>query len=134
MSAPEFTKVEVPQGRFIGWGKKGQSVTVKVMTYDPNGGKDFNGNICPQMVGTLTEEADNYRDKGTTHERLPAGELVTVTAGVANLKRGLQAADPHPGDLVRMTFTDTYKTANGDGKVIEVQIARASLAVSAEDV
>lgn len=131
---PEFKTIEVPQGRFIGWGQKGQCITVKVMSYDPNGGKDFNGNICPQMIGTLTDDADNYKDKGTAKERLDAGELVTVTAGVANLKRGLMAAEPTPNDIVRMTFTDTYKTANGDGKVIEVQIARATQSVTADDV
>jgi hypothetical protein len=122
---PEFQDVDIPQGAFIGWGKQGQTVTVTVASFDPTGGSDFNNNPCPLLVGTLTEAADNYRDQGTTHEQLDAGELVTITAGQANLKRGLLAADPKPGDIVRMIFTDTYKTASGTGKTIKVQIARS---------
>jgi hypothetical protein len=133
---PEFTKVDVPNGRFIGFAAKGQVVTVKVQSYDPNGATDFNGNVCPRLDGVLTEDCDNYTDLRNIPklERLKAGELVQVTAGLTNLRRGLNAAEPKPGDLVRMSFTDTYKTANGDGKVIEVQIARAEHSVTADDV
>lgn len=131
----EFTKVEVPRGQFIGWGPKpGQVVTVKVTSFDPTGGSDANDKPCPQMVGTLIGEADSYRDQGATKTHLPDGELVTVTAGIANLKAGLAAADPKPGDTVRMDFNDTYKTAKGTGKVIEVSIARASQSVTADDI
>jgi len=119
----EFKKVEVPQGRFIGWGKKGQSVTIDVLDFDPTGGSDFNNNACPQVTGTLVEDCDNYRDKGTTKERIKAGELVAVTCGQANLRKGILICDPKRGDLVRLTFTDTYETAKGDGKVIEVEHA-----------
>lgn len=130
----EFKTIDVPTGRFISWGKLDQCVTVKVVSYDPVGGRDFQNNICPQLIGTLTEDADNYRDKGAVHERLPAGEMVTVNGGVANLKKGLLLADPKPGDLVRMTYVDTYKTAQGDGKVIKVEHARGEPgAVSADD-
>ena len=59
--------------------------------------------------------------------------MVTVNGGVANLKKGLLLADPKPGDLVRMTFVDTYKTAQGDGKVIKVEHAPASAVVTADD-
>lgn len=130
---PDFEKVEVPQGRFIGWGRKGQRVTVKVMSFDPTSGSDFSGKSCPQLIGELTESCTNYKDKGTVEETLDAGELVTVTAGLANLKRGLLAADPKVGDIVRMTFSDTYKTANGDGKVIDVEIARVRQTVSEDE-
>jgi hypothetical protein len=123
---PEFQRVDIPQGRFIGWGKQGQTITVNVISFDPTGGTDFNGNICPQMVGTLVERADNYKDKGTTHEVLDAGEMVTVSGGVANLKRGLLAADPKPGDIVRMTFSGEYSTGKGTGKTIDVEIARGA--------
>lgn len=132
---PEFQDIEVARGRYIGWGRQGQTVTVRVDSYDPVGGTDANDRPCPQLVGTLTEAADNYRERGTVHERLDTGELVTVTAGIANLKAGLLAADPHPGDLVRMEFADTYKTAKGTGKVIKVQIARGNpAAVTADDI
>jgi len=130
----DFKTIDVPTGRFISWGKLDQQVTVRVVSFDPTGGRDFQNNICPQLIGTLTEACDNYRDKGATHERLDAGEMVTVNGGVANLKKGLLMADPKPGDLVRMTYVDTYKTAQGDGKVIKVEHAPSEpAAVSADD-
>lgn len=128
-----FQTIEVPAGLFISWGRKGQQVTVRAVSFDATGGEDLNGKVCPQLVGELTEDCDNYRDRGASHERLSAGEMVTIQGNVANLKKGLLIADPHPGDLVRMTFADTYKTAKGEGKVIKVEIARASGAVSEED-
>lgn len=131
----EFTKVEVARGDFIGWASKPpQTVIVKVQSFDPLGGTDANDKPCPQLVGTLTEDTVSYRNQGTEKRDVKAGDLVTVTAGIANLKAGLLAADPKPGDVVKMDFNDTYKTAKGTGKVIEVLIARASLAVSADDV
>ena len=133
---PEFEKVEIPRGKFIGWAKKPpQLVTIKVMSFDPTGGTDGNGRICPQMIGTLTEACDNYREAGTVKERLEADELVTLQAGIVNLKKGLLQADPKPGDIVRMDFNDTYPTTNGNpGKVIEVLIARAAQTVKASDI
>src|SRR5690554_1006605 len=104
MSKYEFEKVEVPVGRYIGWGRKGQQVTIKVLSFDPNGGKDYNGNVCPQLVGTLVEPAETYSARGASRDELPAGELVTVTASIVNLKRGLLAANPQPGDIVQMTY------------------------------
>lgn len=130
----EFKTIEVPTGKFISWGKLNQQVTVRTVAFDPTGGRDFNNNICPQLIGTLTEACDNYRERGTVHERLEAGEMVTINAGVANLKKGLLMADPKPGDLIRLTFTDTYKTAQGDGKVIKVEHAPGEQAVTADDV
>jgi hypothetical protein len=131
----EFTKVEVARGDFIGWAPKPpQTVIVKVQSFDPLGGTDANDKPCPQMVGTLTEDTKSYRDNGATVRDLKAGDLVTVTAGIANLKAGLLAADPKPGDIVKMDFNDVYKTAKGTGKVIDVLIARASQAVTADDV
>lgn len=120
---PEWKKVDVPQGRFIGWGKKGQQVTIDVLDYQPNGGTDFNNNQCPLVTGTLVDDCDNYTDKGTKHERLKAGELVSVTCGQANLRKGMLACDPKRGDLVRLTYTDTYTASKGEGKVIEVEHA-----------
>lgn len=128
----EFQKVEVPVGRFIGWGPaKGpsdppQTVTVNVLDFDPTGGRDFNDQPCPQLVGTLVDDCDNYRDKGTTHERIKAGELVNVTGATANLRKGLLIADPKRGDLVRMTYNDTYEAAKGQGKVVQVEVARGA--------
>jgi hypothetical protein len=136
---PTFKKVEVPVGKFIGWGPASgpstppQQVTLRVLNFDEVGGRDFNGNTCPQLVGTLTEPCTNYRDKGATKETIPGGELVTVTAGTANLRKGLLIANPSRDDVVRMTYDDTYKTANGDGKVITVEHAKAEGGSVGED-
>lgn len=130
MAEDGYEKVEVPQGRFIGWAAKvtkpPQEVIVKVLEYDPEGGKTANGTIVPQFSGTLVRDATNYRDKGTERETLNAGELVTVTCGIANLRKGIKAAEPKPGDTVKMVFSDTYETRDGTGKVIEVYIKRGS--------
>jgi hypothetical protein len=130
---PEYKTIDVPTGLFIGWGKVGQQVTLRVVTFDATGGTDAQGRTCPQLIGTLTEDCDNYRERGTVHERLKAGEMVTVNAGLANLKKGLLIADPKPGDLVRMTFVDTYKTAQGEGKVIKVEHAKGEPQAVNED-
>lgn len=127
-----YEKVEVPQGRFIGWGRKPtdppQTVIVKVTEYDEEGGKTPppNSRTVPQFSGTLVEDATNYRDGGTEKEEIKAGELVTVTCGIANLRKGIKAAEPRPGDTVKLVFNDTYATAEGTGKVIEVFIKRGS--------
>jgi hypothetical protein len=129
----QFRTIDVPTGLFISWGKLGQQVTLRVVSFDPTGGRDVNDKVCPQLIGTLTEACDNYREHGTVHERVAEGEMVTVNAAVANLKKGLLICDPKKGDLVRLTFADTYKTAKGDGKVIKVEHAPAPAGVSEED-
>ena len=128
-----WENIEVPQGTFIGWGKIGQTVTGKVLSYAPEGATDFGGNPCPQLVIELTEAATNYKDKGATSETLDAGEFATITAGQANLKRNLNAATLNAGDLVRITFDDTYKTPSGEGKSFKVQVARGAAVTPAED-
>jgi hypothetical protein len=123
----EFKKVEVPVGTFIGWGMKAtsppQQVTIDVLDYDEFGGKDFNGNVCPQLAGTLVEDCVNYRDKGSTKETLKAGAMVQVTCGLANLKRAIKACEPQRADLVRMTHSEDIKVSDGTVKVIEVEHA-----------
>lgn len=121
----EWNTVEIPRGTFLSFAKKGQVFTVKVVSFDPAGGRDFNDGICPQLVGTLTEDADNYRDKGTTHEALKAGTLVTINAGLYDVRKGLLIADPKPGDLVRMTYEADEKVDKGTVKRIKVEHARA---------
>jgi hypothetical protein len=134
---PEFTKVEVPRGQFWGWAvKPPQEVTVKAVSYDPTGGTDANDKPVPRLIGTLLEPTTSYRDKGTTPVKMDAGELVTIEGGVANVKSGLLAADPQPGDIVKLVFSDTYDTTKGgkgSGKQIDVFIARGSSGAVSED-
>lgn len=130
MSDQGFQKVEVPRGRFIGWAVKPtdppQTVIVKVTDYDEQGGRTPNGNIVPQLSGTLVEPATNYRDHGTEREVLAGGELVTVTCSIANLRKGVKAAEPQPGDTVKLVYTGQYDTADGKGKIIDVYIRRGN--------
>lgn len=116
----------IPDGRYIGWGKIGQAITGEVIKYADEGGTDFNGSPCPLLILELVDAADNYRDKGTTLERLEAGELVSISAGQANLARHLRGTEPKPGDVVRITFASTYKGSKGEGKSFEMKIARGA--------
>lgn len=119
-----FEDIDVPQGRFIGWGEIGQVIEIDVLSYGETDGSDFNGNECPLVSGFLTADATNFTDKGTKRETLKAGELVNVTCGQANLKKGVKIADPNRADVLRITYVDEYKTAKGTGKEFKVQIAR----------
>ena len=121
----EWEDVVVPQGTFIGWGEVGQRITGYVVDYDETGGSDFNGEPCPLVVVELTEDATNFRDKGTTRETIKAGEFVTVTCGQAGLKRAVRAAALENGNLVRITHDGTYKASKGEGKSFKVQVNRA---------
>lgn len=131
---PRFRTIDT-QSSFIGWGKLDQQVTFEVLTFEPAGGKDFNGNPVPRVVGTLTEDCDNYRDlRGDTERvKLRAGTQVTVEGGVENLRRGLLLAEPKRGDLLRLTYVDTYETNQGKGKVIKVEHAPAEPGAVGED-
>jgi hypothetical protein len=121
-----YEPVEVPRGTFVGWADKpGQKMTGRVLSYSDIDGRDFNGNECPLVVAELIEDFTNYRDKGTTKETLKAGELVSITCGQANLKRTVRAATLEPGYLFILEFTDTYKTAQGDGKAYSMQVDRS---------
>lgn len=124
----DWQDIEIPQGTFIGWGEIGQTITGKVLSYSADGGSDFGGNPCPQVVIELTDSATNYRDKGATKESIDSGELVTLTCGQAKLKRNIVAASLSVGDLVRVRYDDNYKTASGEGKSFKVQVARAAKA------
>lgn len=121
-----WEKVEVPQGTFIGWGRVGQGVVGKVRDFSIDGGRDFAGGECPLLTVELTAEAENYADKGTTQSKIDAGELVSITAGQANLRRTLIAARPAIGDLIGIVYSGNYKTANGTGKEFDVRIDRGA--------
>jgi hypothetical protein len=118
--------VEVPRGAYIGWGtKKGQHVTGKVLDYQPEGGTDFNGNACPSAAIELTEKAASFTKDGDRSEH-QAGELVQLNAGQVSLKRALRAADPKPGDLVKITLINLAKTDRGTVKEFDIKIARGA--------
>lgn len=123
MTEPQWTEVEVPRGAFISWGTNtGQHVTGKVLSYEPQGGTDFAGNPCPQVAVELTAPAASINKEGVRTD-FPVGELVVLNAGQVSLKRALQAAQPAPGELVKITLANLARTANGTVK--EFTIAKA---------
>jgi hypothetical protein len=118
--------IEVPRGAYISWGtKKGQHITGKVIDYSPEGGTDFNGNVCPSATIELTEAGASFNKEGERTD-FPAGELVQLNAGQVSLKRALRAADPSPGDLVKITLVNLAKTDKGTVKEFDIKIARGA--------
>jgi hypothetical protein len=133
----EWEEIDVPRGAYISWGNKtGQHVTGKVLEYTFDGGTDFAGNRCPSIAVELTEKAASVNKEGDRTD-FDAGEIVQLNAGQVSLKRALRAADPKPGDLVKITLSDLVKTANGTVKEFSIKIARgagvSSKPVAAED-
>ena len=124
-----WEEITVPKGAYISWGTKpGQHVTGKVLEFSHDGGTDFAGNRCPTIAIELTEEAASVNKEGDRTD-YPAGEIVQLNAGQVSLKRALRAADPNPGDLVKITLENIIKGAgknNGDVKEFGIKIARGA--------
>lgn len=98
MSTFQFEAIETPAGAFIGWhDSPGQVVTGEVIDYTPTGGQDFSGSSCPQIALCLVEPCSSFNKAGQRTD-FQAGETVFITAGQANLRRGMLAARPwsHP--------------------------------------
>lgn len=122
----EWEEVEVPRGAYISWGSKaGQFVTGRVVDYNPTGGNDFNEQPCPMIAIELTEPAASINKEGV-RTNFEIGELVQLNAGQVSLKRALRAADPSPGDLVKITLSDLVKTSKGSVKEFSIKIARGA--------
>lgn len=118
--------VEVPRGAYLGWGsKKGQHVTGKVLEFSPDGGTNFAGDPCPSATIELTEPAASFNKDGERTD-YPAGEIIQLNAGQVSLKRALRAADPSPGDLVKITLENLAKTDKGTVKEFGIKIARGA--------
>ena len=122
--------VPVPKGAFISWGDTpGQSVIGKVLSYDEQGGTDFAGKECPQIDIELVDDAYSVNKLGERFD-YPAGELVTLNAGLVNLKRALRSAEPRAGDLIKITFASTFKSKNGTAKLFDVKMKRGAAVTS----
>jgi len=114
--------VDVPRGSYISWGEVGQTVTIEVVSYSATAGSGYKDEQVPEVVGILQLDCINYR-KGVK-ETLSKGEFVTITCSQANINKAVRAAALEPGNLVRITFEDTYETPKGDGKAFKVQVNR----------
>ncbi len=128
MSNYQFEHVDVPAGSYVGWGPNpGQVVTGKVLSFDAAGGTDFNGGACPQVSMELLEPAVSINKQGD-QTQFPAGDLVVISGGQANLKRALNAANLSTGDVVKITYSSTTRPATGPGKLFDVAVARGAAA------
>lgn len=126
-----WESIDVPKGAYIGWGTKpGQHVTGKVIDYTPDGGTNFAGDPCPSLTIELVEAAASFNKEGDRTDHA-AGDMVQLNAGQVSLKRAVRAADPSPGDLVKITLDNLVKTANGTVKEFGIKIARGAGASAA---
>lgn len=126
MSTYNFESVVVPAGAFIGWASEpGQVITGIVTLFEEKGGTNYEGEPCPLLELRLTEPCYSVNKRGERTD-FQAGETVSITAGQANLKRNLRAAYPDRGDVIRIRMASIERTANGDAKVFQTEIARGA--------
>ncbi|OBI95019.1 hypothetical protein [Mycobacterium asiaticum] len=119
----DWEEITVPHGAYISWGQEiGQHVTGRVLEYGIDTGQDFNGKVCPSITIELVEPADSINSKGRS--RHDEGEVVQLDVAQESLKRALRAADPSPGDLVKITLEKLVRRPNGIGKEFGIKIAR----------
>jgi hypothetical protein len=126
MDTPQWVEVEV--STYFSWGKTpGQCVEGEVIAYDPNGGKDYNGEPCPSLEVKLREPADSF-DKDGKRTTFEAGEIVTLTCAQVSLEIKVRKANPKPGDLVQIILTGLVEGRNGKSprKDFTVRVARAT--------
>lgn len=122
-----WEEIDVPRGAYIGWGNNaGQNVTGKVLEYAPTGGSDFNSNPCPQLAIELIEDAESYNKAGQCFKHA-AGDIIQLTCGQVSLKRAVMAADPNPGDLVKISLEGIVNLQGGNTvKEFGIKIARGA--------
>lgn len=122
-----FQKVEVAPGNYMGWSgtRTGQIVEGKLVEYDEIGGRDFSKNPCPLLVVTLTRKAVSVNKEGDRTQYSPGDEL-SVTCGMANLKKSIKQADRDFGLArgmgIRIELEEFQKVPDGKVKVFDVQV------------
>lgn len=127
MTATNWETVDVPAGSYIGWGATpGQVVIGKVIGFNPTGGTDFAGAPCPELNLELIEPAYSMNKENQRFD-YDAGQLVNINAGGANLKRGVMAAQPAIGDLIKIAFDKIEPLSGGRSvKCFSISIARGA--------
>jgi len=130
---PEWEDINIPAGSFVGWGsKQGQHITGRVLDFSIDGGTDFGGNKCPILAIELTEKAASFNKDGDRTD-IDAGEIVQITCGQVKLKTGVRAANPSPGDLMKIELTGVTKTSQGNTlKDFSIKIARGAGAAASK--
>jgi hypothetical protein len=96
-------------GTFVKWQSVGDVVDGVVVRFTLDGGRDFNGDPCPEIV------LDPCTPKGSdTNVELTGDAHQIVTAGQANLKRQVLANPARfaEGHRVRITYKADAKSSN----------------------
>lgn len=118
------------RGSFIGWGTEaGQHVTGEVISFDPNGGTDPDGEVCPELVVRLTEPSFSVRSGSRTE--FSVGDVVTLTCAQGKskktgqaygLRRDIVTVNPRPGQEIKVLLESLRPTAKSPQKNFDIKI------------
>jgi hypothetical protein len=102
-----FEDIGSVTGTFVKWSDVGDKVEGTIVHFDLEGGTDFNGAVCPQLVLATSD-----------------GNVI-VQGAQANLRRKMVDGAPKlkAGHLCRVTFSGTYESAKGVGKEFRIQVS-----------
>lgn len=128
----EWESVNVARGTYYSWGNEsGQQVTGKVISFDPSGDRDLQGNPVPALSVELTENSVSIKAQKGERTELEVGTTIRLTASQGDLKAALIKAHPNPGDLVQIGLASVVTTKNGNtAKNFAVKIARGAAPVA----
>lgn len=119
----EWESVSSQRGSFYGWANQtGQSVTGNVLSIGT--GKDINENPVPELQIELTEATKSFSK--SEWSEIESGEVITLTCGQSNLKKGIIAAKLNAGDAVKITLDSLFPTAKGNAKIFDVKVRRGT--------
>ena len=104
-------------GTFVKWDNVGDQVTGTIVSFDLEGGTDFNNNIVPQLV--LATNDGN----------------VIINGSQAKLRKKMTEGAPRlkPGHLCRVQFISTYPAKKGEGKDFDVSVSPAPVLIDVDD-
>jgi len=92
-------------GSYVKWGEPGESHTGIIVSFDLEGGTDFNQEVVPQLV--LSVDGDNK----------------IINGSQARLRQRMRDGAPKlkVGHLCRVTFTGWYEASKGQGKDFSIE-------------
>jgi hypothetical protein len=109
----EYEELSTGSGTFQKWEKVGDTVEGRIHSFTVDGGRDFYGNPCPEVVVE------------TTHGN------VTVTASQKNLAKQLErhATRLGIGHAIKITWAGEYDTKHGTkGKDFTLAVSKTPVA------
>jgi hypothetical protein len=104
-------------GTYVKWEEPGDQITGTIVSFNIEGGTDFNDNPCPQLV-LATNEGN-----------------VIINGSQANLRRNMTNGAPRlkAGHLCRVAFTGLYETPKGHGKEFAISVSPAPVLIDVDD-